>query len=220
MKMETEDFEAALRMTETLAAEEKAKLQKEEDEEQGGSNSSSSKSKAKAIKPGDKIPVVPAAVATTVEGVQLNERVLIEWMCDEQSAVCAAAESRATRTIRITEQSCDVDTSAGFEAAKNVAKSFGSKVDLLLSIPCKYWCAWHRVNASVHGEAYKEWLLRMRLKAKLQLRRAIEVGDIVLDNGGRVLFEWPRYCEDRVRQDCQVTSAHPNPQGEWLPREA
>ena len=193
--METENFEAALRLTETLAKEEKAKLQEEGNETQGGSSSSAAKPKTKLTKPGEKLPTTPAAVASTAEGVQLNDRVLVEWMCDKDSSVCAAAEGRATRTIRITEESCDVDTPEGFNAAKRVVEAHGSKVDLLLSIPCKYWCAWHRVNASRYGEEYREWLYQMRLKTKLQLRRAIIVGNIVLDAGGRVIFEWPRYCD-------------------------
>ena len=32
----------------------------------------------------------------------------------------------------------------------------------------------------------------MRLKAKLQLKRALKAIDLVIKNGGRVAFEWPR----------------------------
>ena len=129
--------------------------------------------------------------------VDPEKRVLVEWMCAEDSNLSRMSEERGVKSVRVTEKSCDVDSQVGFNMARNVVMFFitaGRIVDLMGSLPCKHWCNWHYVNAHVWGQEYHAWLLEQRKWSKVQVLRFIAVAKIVLNAGGRVLFEWPRYC--------------------------
>ena len=66
-------------------------------------------------------------------------------------------------------------------------------VDLWGSIPCTAWSTWQHMSLHVQGPEYVETLHKARLLSRKILRNFIKLADIVLENGGRVAFEWPRY---------------------------
>ena len=69
-----------------------------------------------------------------------------------------------------------------------------SGADLSNSLPCDQWSQWQTLNIHQHGQASADELEARRCKSRLLIRKFCKLARAVARRGGRVTFEWPRFC--------------------------
>ena len=62
------------------------------------------------------------------------------------------------------------------------------------ALPCLPWSTWQYVNMAKHGEAYRNKLGGEREISRRMVDEYIHKAEKVIRAGGRVAFEWPRFC--------------------------
>ena len=67
------------------------------------------------------------------------------------------------------------------------------EVDLWGSIPCTAWSTWQHMSLHTQGPEYAERLRKARLQSRKILLNFVKLAGIVIEGGGRVAIECPRY---------------------------
>ena len=76
-------------------------------------------------------------------------------------------------------------------------------VDLWGSLPCNPWSQWQILNIHQYGQAFPDELEAKRQKSRLLIKNFCKLARAVARQGGRVTFEWPRYCVGWSDQELQ-----------------
>jgi len=121
-----------------------------------------------------------------------NHGTCIEFCTAENSTLGATAEKYGLNVIRLTEQFGNCADSAFIEQLLEQVKAKPG-VDIWGSIPCTAWSSWQHMCAHIHGPEYRKQLQRARLLSRKILKHFIKVAEVILQNGGRIAFEWPRH---------------------------
>ena len=78
-----------------------------------------------------------------------------------------------------------------------------SDADLSNSLPCDQWSQWQTLNIHQHGQSCADGLKARRCKSRLLIRKFCKLARAVARRGGRVTFEWPRFCVGWSYQELQ-----------------
>ena len=140
------------------------------------------------------------AAAQTEQGAKPNSNrhlsaggnILYEFCCDENSALGRVGSENGVSVIRLCRASIDLaDASAINQLCHQVQGTPGCAVHA--SLECKPWSQWQRLNRKKHPRLAKI-IDEQQSQSEELIHSFIQVANIVLDQGGEVSFEWPRYC--------------------------
>ena len=76
-------------------------------------------------------------------------------------------------------------------------------VDLWGSLPCDPWSQWQTLNVHQYGQAFADDLEARRQKSRALIKKFCNLARVVARRGGRVSFEWPRFCMGCSDQELQ-----------------
>eukprot|EP00435_Cladocopium_sp_Y103_P008030 s2775_g2.t1 len=118
---------------------------------------------------------------------------LIEFCTSDDSTIGQVAAQHGVHVIRCTEKTLNCNDPKTEKALLGIIESKPG-VDLLGSLPCGPWTQWQNMNIYRHGPAFRDRLERARNESRKLSTRFARLAREVARRGGRVLFEWPRYC--------------------------
>ena len=118
---------------------------------------------------------------------------LIEFCTSEDSTIGKVGHQHGVHVIRCTETNLNVDDPKTEKALLDIIQSKPG-IDLLGSLPCGPWTQWTNMNLHRHGEDFAKKLEAERERSRKMLRRFCRLAKAVSKSGGRVTFEWPRFC--------------------------
>ena len=118
---------------------------------------------------------------------------LIEHCCDPESMLSKVAQENSIAHVRACANH-DASNQTTLKAEVDVMAPFKFIV-LFISLPCTPWSRWMSMNLHRLGPDFAVSLQQMRNLSLTLLRRTIVLTQQVLDKGGLVFFEWPRYCD-------------------------
>ena len=94
--------------------------------------------------------------------------------------------------MRVTKEKDALSTVTLFELNRVVEEFPG--VSLHGSLPCTPLCTWPFINPHLLGQKFKHKLHKERMESRKLLAAYMNLVAKVLNNGGHVSFEWPKYC--------------------------
>ena len=125
-------------------------------------------------------------------------RVLFEFCCDEESNLGKVGEEVGVQVIRLCKESIDLSDDQAIDQLCEQVKALPG-CSLHRSIECRPWSAWQRLNMKKHPRLCEK-INKDREESLLMIARFIKVAEIILDQGGHVSFEWPRYCAGWIEE--------------------
>ena len=119
--------------------------------------------------------------------------ILYEFCCDKNSTLGVVGEEQGVNVIRLCRESIDLSSKPAIEQlCQQVKGSPGCAIHGALE--CRPWSQWQRLNRKKNPRLCAA--LDEDQKQSLEMLESfIKVANIVLDGGGEVSFEWPRYCD-------------------------
>ena len=88
------------------------------------------------------------------------------------------------------------------DALEEVGKHRGTH--LHGSLPCTPWSSWQRLNLKKGGPSVQAKVARERAQSLEFIKTFVRVAWPVLDAGGSVTFEWPRWCDGWKQPELQL----------------
>ncbi len=151
----------------------------------------------------------PAASAHVIifaaAGVDVPGRApLIEAWCSEDSPLGKTGDSLkpARNVVRFTVKEDLSREQTILDALKEVGKHKGTH--LHGSLPCTPWSSWQRLNLKKGGPSVQAKVARERAQSLEFIKTFVRVARPVLDAGGSVTFEWPRWCDGWKQPEVQL----------------
>ena len=132
-------------------------------------------------------------IQPSFEGSSSSRIDLLEFACSSDSAIGRVSSELGINTVRLSLDIADLTTNKGLKYAVKLARA-NPKVSLHAAIPCTSWSSWNSLNSHKLGRKFRETLKIKREQSIIMLNNFITVSKIVVENGGHVSFEWPRYC--------------------------
>ena len=131
---------------------------------------------------------------------------LIEFCCQENSALSKVAESLDISYFGITKESCDVENDEQFHQLlcwiQDEIQNGNGPIHLWGSLPCTVWSPWQRMAVHKYGIEYEEKLAARRERSLEMVRRFRQVAELVeLSRGGSSSFEWSKDSEGWEQQE-------------------
>ena len=135
---------------------------------------------------------------------------LIEFCCQENSALSKVAEALDVSYLGITKESFNVEDDQNFHQlicwVQDEIQQGNGPIHLWGSLPCTVWSPWQRMAIHKFGKEYEEKLLQRRLKSLNMVEKFHELAEVVqLSKGGSSSFEWSKDAEgwqEPVVQSC------------------
>ena len=122
-----------------------------------------------------------------------GQEVMFEFCCDENSTLGQICDEYEIDHFRLTEKNSDASHPKQIDSLKKLVTLFPG-CDLWGSIPHGPWSHCPGLSRNKIGPLEKERLRKQRACSRKILRNFIAVGEIVLNQGGHVSFEWPHDC--------------------------
>ena len=157
----------------------------------------------------------PAAAATSdaaatvvvfaAAGVDVPGRApLIEGWCSEDSPLGKSGDSLrpARNVVRFTLKEDLSREQTVRDALAEVGKHKGTH--LHGSLPCTPWSSWQRLNLKKGGPSVQAKVARERVQSLEFIKTFVRIARRVLDNGGSMSFEWPRWCDGWKQPEVQL----------------
>ena len=151
----------------------------------------------------------PAASAHVIifaaAGVDVPGRApLIEAWCSEDSPLGKTGDSLkpARNVVRFTVKEDLSREQTILDALEEVGKHKGTH--LHGSLPCTPWSSWQRLNLKKGGPSVQAKVARERAQSLEFIKTFVRVARPVLDAGGSVTFEWPRWCDGWKQPEVQL----------------
>ena len=125
----------------------------------------------------------------------------IKFACDPQSRLSQVVVARGVEIIRVDKTTYDIldpesmrelDAIVNREELDAIVNQ--GDCDMWGALPCFPWSTWQYVNMAKHGEAYRNKLGGEREISRRMVDEYIRKAEKIIDRGGRVAFEWPRFC--------------------------
>ena len=143
--------------------------------------------------------LVPGGVGRAIPGLPSRQKhgLIIEFCCQENSAISRVANHLGVGYFGITKQSLDITDRAVFDQflvwLQVEIQESGAPIHLWGSLPCTKWSPWQTMAVHKYGEKYAEKLEIARDESRLMVERFAEAGQLVqLSRGGSQTFEWSR----------------------------
>ena len=118
---------------------------------------------------------------------------LIEYCTSDDSNVGKVGAQFGVHVVRCTEKTLNIEDPKTEKVLLDMAGN-NPGVDLLGSLPCDPWTQWQNMNLHRYGQKYAEKLEESRNRSRRMMKRFCKIAREVARRGGRVTFEWPRYC--------------------------
>ena len=143
--------------------------------------------------------LVPGGVGRAIPGLPSRQKhgLIIEFCCQENSAISRVANHLGVGYFGITKQSLDITDRAVFDQflvwLQVEIQESGAPIHLWGSLPCTKWSPWQTMAVHKYGEKYAEKLEIARDESRLMVERFAEAGQLVqLSRGGSQTFEWSK----------------------------
>ena len=117
-----------------------------------------------------------------------------EFCCSKDSSLGEVNESRGINHFRLSSQNTDMSDDVEVDSLIQILNMFPG-ADIFGSIPCGPWSAWQRLNKKQYGPKFIKKINKQRKVSMRILKNYIRCAEVVLKNGGRCAFEWPKDCE-------------------------
>ena len=119
-------------------------------------------------------------------------KILFEFACASDSALGRIGEELGVQVVRLCKEHIDLASKANIDQLVEQVKAIPG-CSIHGSIECGPWSAWQRLNEAKNPRLSN--ILREKRRESVSMMHSfIRVANHVLDNGGFVPFEWPRYC--------------------------
>ena len=140
----------------------------------------------------------------SIEGVRKRASLpgygkLLECCCSENSSLGNVGQAYGIKVIRISERVDFSDDHTLIQLVGQVKQNPG--IDLHGSLPCTVWCNWQKMAVHRLGPSYAKRLAIRRKKSLELVSRFRFLAEKVIEYGGRVSFEWPRYCAGWLQKE-------------------
>ena len=150
--------------------------------------------------------VVPGGIAR-----RKGKGLLIEFCCQENSALSKVAEALDISYFGITKESCDIENDEHFLQLlcwiQDEIQNGHGPIHLWGSLPCTAWSPWQRMAIHKYGKEYEEKLAARRQRSLEMVRRFHQVAKLVeLSRGGSSSFEWSKDSEGWEEQTVKETT--------------
>ena len=129
--------------------------------------------------------VIGEVVFRTPGGIAKRKEkgLLIEFCCQENSALSKVAESLDISYFGITKESCDVENDEQFHQLlcwiQDEIQNGDGPIHLWGSLPCTVWSPWQRMAVHKYGIEYEEKLAARRERSLEMVRRFRQVAELV-----------------------------------------
>ena len=125
---------------------------------------------------------------------------LIEFCCQENSALCKVAKALDVSYLGITKESFNVEDDESFHQlicwVQDEIQQGNRPIHLWGSLPSTVWSPWQHMAIHNHGEEYQKKLLARREKSLKLVERFHELAATVeMSRGGSSSFEWSKDSE-------------------------
>ena len=140
----------------------------------------------------------------SIEGIRKRSSLpgygkLLECCCSDNSSLGNVGQAYGLKVIRISERVDFSDDLTLMQLVGQVKQNPG--IDLHGSLPCTVWCGWQRMAVHRLGAKYAARLAIRRKKSLELVSRFRFLAEKVIEYGGRVSFEWPRYCAGWLQKE-------------------
>ena len=122
---------------------------------------------------------------------QIGHGHLFEFCCDKESSLGKCSDKYGIHHARLSLEAGDCSDDAYVDGLIAQATSLPGS-DLWGSIPCTAWSTWQHMALALYGKKYWYKLLRKRRHSRKILANYLRLAEVIISNGGRVAFEWPR----------------------------
>ena len=141
---------------------------------------------------------VPALVSKVVRPKTKREDLpgygmFIEFCCDENSTLGTVNASYGIKHHRLTKDNYDCLLKHNIDELLSYVKA-NPGIDMHGALPCTAWSIWQQMAIHRYGEEYVRKLEARRKESRKLLCHFLRVANAVIEGGGHVSFEWPRYC--------------------------
>ena len=117
----------------------------------------------------------------------------LEFCTADDSMMGKVGKDSGVHVIRCSESHLNVEDKGTMKVLYNIVDTKPG-VDLWGSLPCDPWSQWHTLNVHQYGQAFADDLEARRQKSRVPIRKICKLARAVTRRGGRVSFEWPRFC--------------------------
>ena len=116
-----------------------------------------------------------------------GESVLIEYGCEDDSELKGACERCKVHCVSLSQSTLDLTSQ---DDMQQVVSQAIPGVDAWFTLPCTHMSSHQAVHLASHGPKYARKIAQRRAASKQMLVLALNVADHVIEQGGRVSFEW------------------------------
>ena len=116
-----------------------------------------------------------------------GENVLIEYGCEDDSEIKEACERCKVHCVSLSQSMLDLTSQ---DDMQQVVSQAIPGVDAWFTIPCTHMSSHQAVHHASHGPKYARKITQRRAASKQMLVLALNIADHVIEQGGRVSFEW------------------------------
>ena len=122
----------------------------------------------------------------------VGKDVLFEFACSKDSNLGKVGQECGVKIIRLCKEDIDLaDPQSIDQLISQVSALPGCSIHC--SIECKPWSQWQHLNKFKYPKLASR-IRREQLDSEALVQQFIRVANVVLDNGGDVSYEWPRFC--------------------------
>jgi len=127
---------------------------------------------------------------------------LIEFCTPDDSTMGKVGKDTGVHVIRCSESHLNVEDKGTMKVLYDIVDKKPG-VDLWGSLPCDPWSQWQTLNVHQYGQAFADDLEARRQKSRALIKKFCNLARVVARRGGRVSFEWPRFCMGWSDQELQ-----------------
>ena len=123
-----------------------------------------------------------------------SKKWFVEFCCSPNSSCCRVAEACSIPYLGLSKDFGDLSDPGVIEQILfwfQETANKGESIDLYGSIPCGPYSPLQNLNIAVQGREYLEVLESKRAETEILVDNFCQVGEIALESGGSVSFEWP-----------------------------
>ena len=120
--------------------------------------------------------------------------VLYEYACSADSLIGEMLPQYGVKVVRLNKEAIDLSNLHHIlQLVEQLKTQHGA--DIWMSLPCDPWSNLQELNIQRLGESFLADLSCKQAESSYMVDLALQVGDYVISNNGRFIWEWPTYCK-------------------------
>ena len=127
---------------------------------------------------------------------------LVEFCTSAESMMGKVGKDLGVYVVRCSEGHLNVESDKTMEILHGMVESKPG-LDLWGSLPCDPWTQWQTLNVHQYGQDFADRLEERRKASRKLVKKFCKLARAVARRGGRVTFEWPRFCAGWSLQEIQ-----------------